>query len=77
MQTPTFNSFAQGNNTQPAHKAVAENTNAIIDQMEKLLSSLKTPTHQVQEIQAQATAEPLDLAQAAELPQNPVRNWSD
>ena len=56
QQTLAFNSFAQGNSTQTAHKNTAENTNTILEQMAKLLNSLKAPTHQVQEAQAQATA---------------------
>ena len=74
QQTLTFNSFAQGNNTQTAHKNTTENTNSIIDQMAKLLNSLKATTDQVQEVQAQPTAELWDLAQVSELPQNSIED---
>ena len=65
---PAFNSFAQ-NNTQTGTKNTLDNTGTIIEQMAKLLSSLKAQMHQVQEIQAQTTSEMWDLSQAAELPQ--------
>ena len=68
QQTPAFNSFAQ-NNTQTGTKNTTDTTSTIIDQMTKLLSSLKAQTHQVQEIQAQTTSEMWDLGQAAKLPQ--------
>ena len=68
QQTPAFNSFAQ-NNTQTSTKNTTENKSTILDQMMKLLSSLKAQTHQVQEIQVQATTEMWDLDQAAKLPQ--------
>ena len=68
QQTPAFNSFAQSN-TQTSTKNTTNNTSTILDQMTKLLSSLKAQTHQVQEIQAQTTTEMWDLGQAAELPQ--------
>ena len=46
-----------------------DNTGTIIEQMAKLLNSLKAQTHQVQEVQAQTTSETWDLSQAAKLPQ--------
>ena len=72
QQAAAFNSFAQTNSGQNPGKSQADNTNIIIEQMTKLLHSLKTPIHQVQEIQTQLTAESWDLSQAAELPQNPT-----
>ena len=68
QKTPAFNSFAQ-NNAQTGTKNTPDNTGTIIEQMAKLLSSLKAQTHQVQEIQAQTTSETWDLSQATELPQ--------
>ena len=68
QQTPAFNSFAQSN-MQTSTKNTPDNTGTIIEQMAKLLSSLKAQMHQVQEIQAQTTTEMWDLSQAAELPQ--------
>ena len=68
QQTPAFNSFAQ-NSTQANPKNTTNNTSTILEQMSKLLSSLKAQSHQVQEIQAQTTAEAWDLGQATELPQ--------
>ena len=68
QQTPAFNSFTQSN-TQTGTKSTPDNTGTIIEQMVKLLSSLKAQTHQVQEIQAQTTSETWDLSQATELPQ--------
>ena len=70
--TPTFNSFTQTNGRQSQGKNQADNTNTIIEQMTKLLNSLKTPAHQVQEVQAQPTSESWDLGQTAKLPQNPT-----
>ena len=67
QQTPAFNSFAQ-NNTQTGTKNTPDNTGTIIEQMAKLLSSLKAQMHQVQEIQAQTTSETWNLSQAAKLP---------
>ena len=67
-QMPAYNSFAQSS-TQTGTKNTLDNTSTIIEQMAKLLNSLKTQTHQVQEIQAQTTSETWDLSQAAELPQ--------
>ena len=68
QQTPAFNSFAQSN-TQTSTKNTPNNTGTIIEQMAKLLSSLKAQTHQVQEIQVQTTTETWDLSLAVELPQ--------
>ena len=68
QQTPAFNSFTQSS-TQTGTKNMPDNTGTIIEQMAKLLNSLKAQTHQVQEIQAQTTSETWDLSQAAELPQ--------
>ena len=68
QQTPAFNSFAQSN-TQTGTKSTPDNAGTIIEQMAKLLSSLKAQMHQVHEIQAQSTSEMWDLSQAAELPQ--------
>ena len=68
QQTPAFNSFAQSN-TQTSTKNTPDNTGTIIEQMVKLLNSLKAQTHQVQEIQVQTTTEMWDLSQATELPQ--------
>ena len=72
QQTPVFDSFTHGNNMQTTNKTPTENTNTIIEQITKLLNSLRAPTHQVQEVQAQPTSEQWDLGQATELPQNPL-----
>ena len=72
QQTPAFNSFLQGNNAQTTNKTPTENTNTIIEQMTKLLNSLRTPTYQVQEVQAQPTSKPWNLGQASKLSQNPL-----
>ena len=68
LQTPAFNSFAQSS-TQANPKNTTDNTSAILEQMRKLLSNLKAQSHQVQEMQAQTTAETWDLGQATKLPQ--------
>ena len=68
QQTPAFNTFTQSN-TQTSTKNTPDNTSTIIEQLEKLLSSLKAQTHQVQEIQVQTTTTTWDLSQGAELPQ--------
>ena len=73
---PAFNSFTQ-NNTQAGTKNTPDNTGTIIEQMTKLLSSLKAQMHQVQEIQAQTTSETWDLSQAAELHKPPPTAPSD
>ena len=63
-----FNSFAQSS-TQTNPKNTPDNTSTILEQMAKLLNSFKAPSYQVQEVQAQITAEAWDLGQAAKLPQ--------
>ena len=68
QQSLAFNSFAQSS-TQANPKNTTDNTSTILEQMTKLLSSLKAQSHQVQEIQAQTTTEAWDLGQAAKLPQ--------
>ena len=56
QQAPAFNSFTQSS-TQANPKSTTDNTSAILEQMAKLLSNFKAPSHQVQEMQAQTTAE--------------------